>query len=441
MEGETVGQALTDCQGSITALPNADLGEPSALPRRGPELSARSAVRVDASLLGEVQRHGKFDSSCLNCGGCSIACELALGDVTFPRKPIRHVVLGLRDAVLEGLEPWLCHDCGDCTIACPRQADPAESMRTLRRYLTSQYDWTGLSSKNLRSRAWHVGSLVAVGVLVFALLLLYHLYWVKLPPSDLVTTSMGLEHMFPKILYFTWIVYALPVLVVLGHAWRMYRFTMGRAHPTLRHFLAEARTLLVHMVSHRQMRKCPSEARGAPVVGWWLYAGSGEVVPRRWLKHWLMALGTVMMFVLTAAFLRWIQTDAVYPLYHPQRWLGYLATIFILWGTTDILLRRVRRPKESVPRTGGALTLPLLLWLTAVSGIAVHVLRYSGFALAAHYAYAVHLVICVPMVVVEVPFGEWAHMIDRPLALYFQAVRERAREKLPVEAGLAPARV
>jgi hypothetical protein len=75
-----------------------------------------------------------------------------------------------------------------------------------------------------------------------------------------------------------------------------------------------------------------------------------------------------------------------------------------------------------------------------LSGIVLHVSASLGFELATHYAYAVHLMICVPMVVVEVPFGEWVHMIDRPLALYFQAVRERAREELPTEAGLAPAR-
>lgn len=400
----------------------------------------RSGSRLDPSLLAEVQRHGKLDASCLNCGGCSVVCDLAIGDVTFPRRPIRRVVLGLRDGVLEGLEPWLCHDCGDCSLACPRQADPAESMRTLRRYLTGQYDWTGLSSRILRSRAWHLGSLLAVAALMLALIVVYHLYWGGLAFADFTATSMGLEHMFDKIVYFTWIVYGLPALVLLAHGCRMYRFTMGRARPPLRHFLAEARTLLVQVASQRQMRKCPSEARGAPVVGWWLYAGSAEAVPRRWLKHWLMALGTVTMFVLTAAFLRWFQTDAVYPLYHPQRWLGYLATGFILWGTTDILVRRVRRPLESATRKRGGITLPVLLWLTAVSGIAIHVLRCLGLALAAHYAYAAHLVICVPMVVVEVPFGEWAHMIDRPLALYFQAVRARARVELPMGAGLEPAR-
>lgn len=397
-------------------------------------------ARVEPSLLAVVQRHGEFDTSCLNCGACSVVCELAYGDVTFPRKPIRRVVLGLREAVLEGLEPWLCHDCGDCSLTCPRQADPAESMRTLRRYLTGQYDGTGLASRILSSRTWHLGSLAFVGALVLALLLLYHLYRAGLSFTDFATTSMGLEHMFPKILYFTSIVYALPAFVLVAHARRMYRFTMGRARPPLRLFLAEARTLLVQATTHRQMKKCPAEAREARAYERWLQGletHGVEVVPRRWLKHWLMALGTAMMFVLTAGFLRWFQTDGLFPLYHPQRWLGYLATAFILWGTTDILLRRLRR-KEGTRR--GTLALPLLLWLTALSGIAIHILRYLGLALGAHFAYAAHLVICVPMVVVEVPFGQWAHMIDRPLALYFQAVRERALEVLPSEAGLAPAR-
>ena len=36
--------------------------------------------------------------------------------------------------------------------------------------------------------------------------------------------------------------------------------------------------------------------------------------------------------------------------------------------------------------------------------------------------------IVVPMLLVEVPFGGSAHVIYRPLALYFAAVKERALE-------------
>jgi quinone-modifying oxidoreductase subunit QmoC len=199
-----------------------------------------------------------------------VVCDLTYDDVTFPRRPIHRVVIGAKEAVLEGLEPWLCHDCGDCSIACPRQADPAESMRTLRRYLTGQYDATGLASRILRSRAWHLGSLAFVGALVLALLVAYHVYWAKLPVSVFAVTPMGVEHMFPKIVQFTWIVYALPALFVLFHAYRMQRLTMGRAGVPLRLYLAEAWTILVHLVTHKQMGVPGRGPGGAGACAGWL---------------------------------------------------------------------------------------------------------------------------------------------------------------------------
>jgi heterodisulfide reductase subunit C/quinone-modifying oxidoreductase subunit QmoC len=67
-----------------------------------------------------------------------------------------------------------------------------------------------------------------------------------------------------------------------------------------------------------------------------------------------------------------------------------------------------------------------LLLLTALSGIAVHIFRYLDFPLTTHFTYAVHLAIAVPMLIVELPFGKLSHVMYRPLAIYFEAVRERA---------------
>ena len=80
---------------------------------------------------------------------------------------------------------------------------------------------------------------------------------------------------------------------------------------------------------------------------------------------------------------------------------------------------------------------PVLLFLTTVTGILVHIFRYMGLPLATYYTYAIHLVIAVAMLVVEVPFGKWAHLLYRPLAVYFQKVRERAlqqQQQVPDEA-------
>ena len=64
------------------------------------------------------------------------------------------------------LDPWVCHDCGDCSVVCPRQAEPRISMQTLRRFLSAQYDWTGIASRLLQSKAWYLGSLISVALIV-----------------------------------------------------------------------------------------------------------------------------------------------------------------------------------------------------------------------------------------------------------------------------------
>ncbi len=158
------------------------------------------------------------------------------------------------------------------------------------------------------------------------------------------------------------------------------------------------------------MRKCPEKGR--------------------WLGHWMLALGTVMMLTIKTFGLRWFQTDNIYPIYNPQRWLGYLAAGFILYGIGDILVGRWRAQKEIYKETKfNDLVFPVLIVLTVLSGLAAHILRYAGFGLGCHYAYAMHVIIATPMLLIEMSFGKWSHMVYRPLALYFLAVRERANSR------------
>ncbi len=286
-------------------------------------------------------------------------------------------------------------------------------MKTLRLYLTTQYDRTGLSRKICSSKAWTLAALSSVSMMVLALIILYHLYVERVDVPTLRSTAMGFDHMFNRITYFTWIVFLIPSLFLASHAVRMFWFAMHRgpqAPIPLRFYLAEIKTMLGQLVSQKQILQCPATLQR-----------------RRWLMHWLLFFGFALMCVMKVFFLRWFQTDNLYPVYHPQRWIGYLAFACLVVGSADILAARVRRI-ATVDRV-----LPVLLLLTALSGIAVHVFRYAGWGLTAHYCYAVHLMIAVPMLLVEVPFGKSSHMIYRPLALYFAAVRERALKSRVVE--------
>lgn len=369
----------------------------------------------DPTLLSEVRRYGTFDATgCFNCGSCTLSCDLAGDDVSFPRRAIRQVLMGQRQVVNESLDPWICYDCGDCSIVCPRQTGPRESMMTLRLYLASVYDWTGIASKINSSKVWHIGSFVFSAALVLALIVLYHLYAVEMTLSEFTSTPMGLEHMFPMMTYFTLVVVLFPFFILLTNAFRMYWITVHPKesfHSPLAQWFIEVKTFMLHFFTYKKMAECPTEET-------------------RWPKHLLLGVGTIIMLIVVVFALKWFQTDNIYPLYHPQRWVGYLATAFLIFGTGDILLSRIRKKRE-IHKTSefGDWIFPILLMATAVSGIIVHIFRYAGLELATHYAYAIHMVIVVPLLVVEMPFGKWTHMIYRPLAMYFQSLKEKTLEQ------------
>jgi len=372
-------------------------------------------VQSDPTLLADIRRYGTFDSAaCYQCGSCTLSCDLVNGSASFPRRSIRYALLGLRAPLLGSLEPWICHDCGDCSTACPRQAEPRISMVTLRRFLSAQYDWSGITSRVLQSKAWYLGSLVFVAVFTFLLILGYHLWYVALPVSTLATTSLGLDHMFPIMTYYTLVVILFPLVLLLSRVYRVWRLTMAGNEQKipLSAYAGQAWTYLYQSVTHSLMRKCPTKGR--------------------WLGHWLLALGTVTMLTIKTFGLRWFQTDNIYPFYNPQRWVGYLAAGFILYGIGDILVGRWRAQKEIYKETKfNDLVFPVLIVSVVLSGLVAHILRYCGFGLGCHYAYALHVIIATPLLLIEMSFGKWSHMVYRPMALYFVAVKERASKQAP----------
>jgi ferredoxin len=329
---------------------------------------------------------------------------------------MRHVIMGLKQPLHESLDAWVCHDCGDCSTTCPRETKPQESMMTLRRYLTSAYDWTGIASLINRSKGWHIATLSFAAAFVLLLILLYHLSVVKMTFSDLTSTSMGLKHMFPIITYFTLAVILIPLFILGSNAFRMHGFTVSASQngrtPISSPF-SQVKTFLIHFFTYKRMAEC----------------ATGK---SRWLEHLFIGIGCLIMLAVKVFGLGWFQTDQIYPLFHPQRWLGYLATAFILYGTGSILLGRIRKEKEVYKSSEFADWIFLaLLFATALSGIILHTLRLLGFELATCYTYAIHILIAVPMLVIEMPFGKWTHMIYRPLAMAISLQPQKARTLQP----------
>jgi quinone-modifying oxidoreductase subunit QmoC len=383
------------------------------------------SAEVNPDLVVDLEKFGvKSASACFNCGNCTAVCALSSETTPFPRKVIRYLQLGLKDKLMQSPEPWLCYYCGDCSETCPRQADPGEVMMGLRRYLTSRYDWTGISRLFYTSKVFELFSILLVAALVG--LGFYHFHGPML--TDHVALNVFAPNKVIEILDLIMLV-VLSVLL-LSNGYRLFTAVMGDPgqYPALSHsekqqfqnrtirgipvalFITEAKEFLVQFFTQKKFNGCKTASQRV-----------------QWINHLLIMTGYCTVFLLVVVGLRWFQRDEIYALWHPVRLLGYYATFAILYGTTIAIAGRLKKSKTVYAHSHSSdWAFLILLWLTTFSGILIHALRLLEMPLTTYYVYVIHLMIAVPMLVIEVPFAKWTHQLYRPLVLYLMKVKSRA---------------
>ncbi|MGI6778272.1 MAG: 4Fe-4S dicluster domain-containing protein [Acetivibrionales bacterium] len=71
--------------------------------------------------------------NCFLCGTCTAGCPVsALNSSYNPRRIMRMVLLGMKDAVLSSPELWQCNQCHTCVAHCPQNVRFADIIRVLR---------------------------------------------------------------------------------------------------------------------------------------------------------------------------------------------------------------------------------------------------------------------------------------------------------------------
>jgi ferredoxin len=365
------------------------------------------SIRIDPTLMHELKEYGAVEiEKCFNCGNCTAICPLASDEYPFPRNMIRLIQVGLKDRLVSNLDPWLCYYCGECSETCPKQAEPGETMMAMRRWLTSQYDWTGLSHKLYTSKAWTFTGLIVAATLVILLAIFLH--------GPMVTTEVELNTFAPvEMIHIADLILAgLLAVFLLSNVFRMFLFTFQRGNRTnipLSVFITEAWNIVYHALTQQRFSECEGK--------------------RRWVNHLIIVFGYLSMFLLIVVFLSWFQTDNIYPIYHPQRWVGYLAAIALIYGAGEALWSRIRKTHQMHHYSHLSDWLfPALLILLAISGLLIHTFRYLGLPLVTYYTYVAHLMIMMMLYICVGPMGKWAHLIYRPFAIYFQAVKEKAKQ-------------
>ncbi|WDP92547.1 MAG: 4Fe-4S dicluster domain-containing protein [Desulfobacter sp.] len=386
--------------------------------------------KINPDIMKLMGKYGaQSATACFNCGNCTAVCSLSTENTPFPRKVIRYLQLGLTDKLAASPEPWLCYYCGDCSATCPRDADPGEVMMGLRRYLTSIYDWTGISKRFYTSKVFEVASILVVALAVGLGFYFFH--------GPMLTDRVALNVFAPNttIEILDLIMLAVLSFFLLSNAFRLARGVMGNprqymvslkddANPAvlifgvpLKTYMAEMKEFIIHFFTQKRFNSC--EGDDDPE--------SGRQKKILWINHLLIMSGYSIIFLMVVGGIRWFQRDEILSIFNPIRFLGYYATFAILYGTTYAMIGRLKktaRPYSKTHSTDWAFL--ILLWLTTFSGILIHFTRLLEMPLTTYYLYVIHLMIAVPMLVIEVPFAKWTHQLYRPLVLFLMKVRHRA---------------
>ena len=367
---------------------------------------------VNRSLCGEIEKLGARDvETCMQCGNCASACPLSDGENTFPRKIYRYLQLGLHDKVLESPEPWLCYYCGDCNTDCPRGAEPAETMMATRRWLTTQYDWTGLAKRFYESPRWEVGAFMGIALFVISLFVIFH--------GPVITDRVELNTFAP--VHWVHIGDEIMILIVMGllfsNAINMYRKIMQGTRIPFTLYLTQAPVFIINYFTQKRWKKCGT----GPASAWW--------------RHLFLFSGWVAMEVLVMIFLTSFQTDIVHPFWHPTRIVGYYATVALLLASGSMLYSRWFKKEENLHRYSDFTDMffLVLIFVIALSGILVHFARLMGLPLTTYTIYVVHVGICVGMLMIMLPFGKLSHLMYRPLAIFLTTLKQKVLKDSQVE--------
>jgi hypothetical protein len=290
-------------------------------------------------------------------------------------------------------------------------------MMSLRRWLTSKYDWTGISRLFYRSWRWELGAIVLVAILTAIGFTLFGMSQGSLSVYDGPGAFLPSE----SIHIFDWALAGVLLVFLLSNAARMWWFTMGRDKDlptTLGSYVSSVWMLPTHFFTQIRYSKC--EHKGP------------------WVTHLALMLSYVTMLVLIMFFLSDMASGpAIDWSVHVA---GYLATGGLVLGTILFLRNRVKKSSAQYRHSHESDWIFLVLILTvALTGILQHILHRSGLDAAANVAYVVHLSVVVPMLALEVPFSKWSHLAYRPLAMYLAQVRATALARARASGG-APAR-
>jgi len=346
-------------------------------------------ARINPEFSENLKKYGAFDlNACYNCGNCTAVCSLSTEEDSFPREMVRASVLGLEDDIKTSLKPWLCYYCGECSETCPREAFPGELMMSLRRWLTSKYDWTGLSGLLYKS--------LPVSILFFLLAIVGVLGFSYYENNNL-ETIMHYGHYFEM-----FAVAGVFTIILLPNIIRMWYLTIIKPKFKVKFgtYFTKLWDLVVHMFTQKRALGCDDNQF-------------------RWFEHFILVL-SYLSLLFTTVFLDWFSTSSTFIIA-----LGYIESALIFIVTFDFVRRRIIKDRE-ISKHSHPSDWFFVIWLFCMGLFSFSVRLFIDLDILDNnmWMFMLQLIVLVQWALIIVPFGKWTHFLYRSFAMYFDALRK-----------------
>ena len=366
-------------------------------------------ARIDPHFKNKILKYGAEDfKACYNCGNCTAVCNLTEQNTNFPRKFIRYGLLGQKKEIAESRELWMCYGCGDCSESCPRGADPAAYMASLRRYAIAQYDMTGLTKWIFTNSRFAV-------ILTIILAIVLGFFMLTLKPESHVSRWIFQYMPYEIIHNIGMLIFAIVGLALIISVTRMLVNLHKRKNKETQGKLNSIYNSILFVINElgtmKRQQVCDKEEDSVWQGQAWY--------KKPWFIHYSVMWGFIGL--LLATILDFIFKDPATKVWLPTRILGTIAGLFMMYGATMLIYYRIIKVSKFFASTRWADWYFLIfLWLAGFTGFWMEVsVTLESDNLLSHIIFILHTVLSMELILLFT-FSKFAHAIYRPLALFFQ---------------------
>ncbi|MEX0987833.1 MAG: quinone-interacting membrane-bound oxidoreductase complex subunit QmoC [Bacteroidales bacterium] len=356
-------------------------------------------LKPDIAFKRELEKiSGASLSTCMQCGTCSVVCNLSPEEKPFPRKEMLYAGWGMRSALIAGNpDVWLCHQCGDCTTHCPRGVNPADVLAAIRDIAYRSYAVPGFIGKILSKPALLPVAILFPVVIIATIIYLAGTHTVPDLP-------VNYSKFFPHV----WLNSSFTILTLISYSLAAIGFSKFwndlNNHPLGKHverkrWFPSLWKVKNDIMLHSRFDKCGKNKH-------------------RKIAHLLVFYGFLILLLVTL-YAIYASVAGKYPLQftNPFKILGNVAGLMLFTGLGLMVLNRLRE-KEDRDRSSYAdwLFIGAMMLLT-LSGIVIELARFMDWS-SAYYLYFFHLV-CVWFVIIYLPYTKFGHIIYRTVAMTY----------------------